>query len=92
MTTGISIKLYADFACPYCFLADCVLQQAIAGRDVNIERMPYELRPYPAPTLRPEGGFVQNAWRNSVAPLASQLGVEVHLPHVSPAALHPLGL
>jgi len=84
MRTSVAIELYADFACPYCFLADCVLKQATAGRDVNINRMPFELRPYPAPTLRPEGEFVQNAWRNSVAPLAGQLGVEVRLPHVSP--------
>ena len=46
MRTGVAIELYADFACPYCFLADCVLKQAIAGKDVNIDWMPFELRPY----------------------------------------------
>ena len=80
----IPIELYSDFACPYCFLADVVLQQATAGKDVSVERMPFELRPYPAPTLRPEGQFVQNAWRNSVAPLATRLGIEIRVPAVSP--------
>jgi predicted DsbA family dithiol-disulfide isomerase len=46
--------------------------------------MPFELRPYPAPTLRPEGGYLQNAWKNSVYPLAESLGVEIRLPDVSP--------
>ena len=46
--------------------------------------MPFELRPYPTPTLRPEGEYLQSAWRNSVYPLAHRLGVEIRLPAVSP--------
>ena len=46
--------------------------------------MPFELRPYPTPTLRPEGDYLQSAWRNSVYPLAQRLGVEIRLPAVSP--------
>ena len=46
--------------------------------------MPFELRPYPAPTLRPEGDYLQTAWRNSVYPLAHRLGVDIRLPEVSP--------
>lgn len=54
------------------------------GKDVNVEWMPFELRPYPNPTLRPEGAYLQNAWRNSVYPMASRMGVEIRLPSVSP--------
>lgn len=46
--------------------------------------MPFELRPYPTPTLRPEGEYLQSAWKNSVYPLAERLGVEIRLPQVSP--------
>lgn len=46
--------------------------------------MPFELRPYPTPTLRPEGSYLQNAWRNSVYPMAARMGVEIRLPQVSP--------
>ena len=46
--------------------------------------MPFELRPYPAPTLRPEERYLQTAWRNSVYPLAARMGVEMRLPAVSP--------
>ena len=46
--------------------------------------MPFELRPYPTPTLRPEGAYLQNAWRQSVYPLAQRMGVDIQLPKVSP--------
>ena len=46
--------------------------------------MPFELRPEPAPTLRPEDDYLQSAWKNNVYPLARKLGVEMRLPSVSP--------
>ena len=46
--------------------------------------MPFELRPEPHPTLRPEGEYLQRAWSQSVYPLASQMGVPIALPPVSP--------
>jgi predicted DsbA family dithiol-disulfide isomerase len=46
--------------------------------------MPFELRPYPTPTLEPEGNYLQQAWQQSVYPLARQLGVPINVPKVSP--------
>jgi predicted DsbA family dithiol-disulfide isomerase len=46
--------------------------------------MPFELRPYPNETLRPEGDYLQRAWRQSVYPIARQMGVPIKLPAVSP--------
>jgi predicted DsbA family dithiol-disulfide isomerase len=46
--------------------------------------MPFELRPHPAPTLRPEGAYLKTAWESSVYPLAARMGVEIRLPQVSP--------
>jgi predicted DsbA family dithiol-disulfide isomerase len=46
--------------------------------------MPFELRPEPHPTLRPEGDYLQRAWQQSVYPLAGQMGVPINLPPVSP--------
>lgn len=54
------------------------------GKDVEVEWMPFELRPYPAETLRPEGDYLQRAWRQSVYPIARRLGVPINLPAVSP--------
>ena len=46
--------------------------------------MPFELRPEPHPTLRPEGDYLQRAWQQSVYPIARRMGVPIHLPPVSP--------
>jgi predicted DsbA family dithiol-disulfide isomerase len=46
--------------------------------------MPFELRPEPHPTLRPEGDYLQRAWQQSVYPIARRLGVPIQLPPVSP--------
>src|SRR5438477_11598090 len=46
--------------------------------------MPFELRPEPHPTLRPEGEHLQQAWSQSVYPIARQMGVPISLPKVSP--------
>ena len=46
--------------------------------------MPFELRPEPTPTLRPEGDYLQKAWARSVYPLAELLGVRIRMPKVSP--------
>jgi predicted DsbA family dithiol-disulfide isomerase len=46
--------------------------------------MPFELRPEPQPSLRPDGGYLQRAWEHSVYPLARQMGVQIVLPRVSP--------
>ena len=54
------------------------------GKDVEVEWMPFELRPYPNETLRPEGDYLQRAWQKSVYPIARQMGVPIKLPTVSP--------
>jgi predicted DsbA family dithiol-disulfide isomerase len=46
--------------------------------------MPFELRPEPHETLRPEGDYLQRAWRQSVYPIARRMGVTIKLPAVSP--------
>ncbi len=46
--------------------------------------MPFELRPEPHPTLRPEGDYLQRAWTQSVYPIARGMGVPIKLPPVSP--------
>src|SRR5947207_3363221 len=46
--------------------------------------MPFELRPYPNETLRPEGDYLKRAWQQSVYPIAQQMDVPIKLPTVSP--------
>ncbi len=54
------------------------------GKDVEVEWMPYELRPDPTPTLDPDSDYIRNAWHQSVKPISQKLGVEMNLPPVQP--------
>ncbi|HUS07940.1 MAG TPA: DsbA family protein [Bryobacteraceae bacterium] len=65
-------------------MAEFPLEEAIRGKNVEVEWMPFELRPDPAPTLRPEDDYLKNAWRTSVYPLAARMGIEIRLPTISP--------
>jgi hypothetical protein len=53
------------------FLAEFPLNEAIRGKDVGVEWTPFKLRPAPHPMFRPEGKYLQQAWRNSVYPMAN---------------------
>jgi predicted DsbA family dithiol-disulfide isomerase len=78
------LRVWSDYVCPFCLLAEKPLEQAVAGLDVEIEWMPFELRPYPVPTLRPEGEYLQRVWATSVYPLARRMRTDITLPDVSP--------
>jgi predicted DsbA family dithiol-disulfide isomerase len=83
---ALKVQVFSDYVCPFCFLAEGPLNEAVAELDgaVEVEWMPFELRPYPTPTLEPEGDYLQSAWRDSVYPMAAQMGVPIVLPRVSP--------
>lgn len=54
----ISIHIYSDYVYPYCFFAEALVSRATMGKDVPVEREPFELRPAPQPTLRPESHYL----------------------------------
>src|ERR1700736_4890236 len=81
---SLKINVYSDYVCPFCYLAEFPFREAIKGKDVEDEWMPFELRPEPQPTLRPEGEYLQRAWSQSVYPIAERMGVPIALPPVSP--------
>ncbi|KQP02743.1 DsbA family protein [Methylobacterium sp. Leaf93] len=78
------IRVWIDFVCPYCLLGEQLIQAAIDGLDVDVVWMPFELRPYPTPTLRPEDDYLPAAWKQGVYPAAERLGVPMRLPTISP--------
>jgi len=82
----LKVQVFSDYVCPYCFLAEGPLNEAVAEMEgaVEVEWMPFELRPYPTPTLEPEGDYLQSGWRQSIYPIAERMGVRIVLPRVSP--------
>jgi len=81
---GKTVRVWSDFVCPYCMLAEEVLQDAAQGLDIEMVWEPFELRPYPTPTLKPEDEYLPEVWKHSVYPLAEHLKVPISLPTISP--------
>ncbi|GAA0076895.1 DsbA family protein [Clostridium sp. CTA-5] len=84
---SLNIKVYFDFVCPFCFLAEETLSQVIKGKDINIQWMPFELRPEPSARIDPWNDPLKlNSWNNLIKPIAEKLGINMKLPKLSP---HP---
>ncbi|AIK36574.1 DSBA-like thioredoxin domain protein [Bacillus pseudomycoides] len=83
----LKIKVYSDYVCPFCFLGEKPLQEAIQGKDVEVEWMPFELRPYPAERIDPWNEPDKlGMFQSTIMPWAEQMGVDMKLPRLSP---HP---
>ncbi len=80
----IKIDVFSDYVCPYCTLFESALTEATHDLDVDVQWQPFELRPEPTPTLRPEDDYLPNVWKKSVYPLAHKLDVPITLPSISP--------
>ncbi|HEY2494904.1 MAG TPA: DsbA family oxidoreductase [Paenibacillus sp.] len=83
----VKIKAYSDFICPFCFLGKGPLDEIVKEKDVEIEWMPFELRPSPYSKIDPwQDPDKLSSWDAFILPTAKRLGVDMRLPHVSP---HP---
>ncbi|RYZ51636.1 MAG: 2-hydroxychromene-2-carboxylate isomerase [Sphingobacteriales bacterium] len=82
----LEIFVYSDYVCPFCFFGEIELNKALEGLEekVEVQWMPYELRPHPTPQLRPEGQYLQEQWSEQVYPAARRLGIKAVLPKISP--------
>lgn len=81
------VKIYSDYVCPFCYLGEQILEEVRKDNpdlEVEVEWLPFELRPFPTPTLRPGEEYLPKVWRTSVYPMAKELGVDIKLPSVSP--------
>ena len=44
---SLKIQFVTDYVCPYCMVAKVPFMQAIQGKDVEVEWIPYELTQEP---------------------------------------------
>ena len=84
---SVEITVCFDYVCPFCYLAGNALKKAIAGKDVTIRYIPYELRREPTPKVDPMHDEMRlKRFDEVLLPTAQKLGVEMKLPWISP---HP---
>lgn len=80
----VKVYVWTDFVCPYCLIGESTIHAAAQAEGAELVWLPFELRPHPTPTLRPEDDYLQTTWKKSVYPTAKGLGVDIRLPTISP--------
>lgn len=78
------IDVFVDYVCPFCFLVEPAIEELKRDRDVEVTIRPFELRPDPVPTLRPEDEYLPRVWEQSVYPMSDRIGLPIRLPSISP--------
>jgi predicted DsbA family dithiol-disulfide isomerase len=78
------VDVFVDYVCPFCLLVEGAIEELKRDRDVEVRIRPFELRPDPVPTLRPEDEYLPRVWDASVYPIAARSGVPITLPSISP--------
>jgi predicted DsbA family dithiol-disulfide isomerase len=84
------IRFYYDVVCPYSYLESHVVEAAEDAGEVEVEWLPFELRPAPKPLLEPRGDHLRVDWTRHVYRRALAMGVEIHLPRYQPRSTLPL--
>ena len=86
----VKVRFYYDVVCPYSYLETHLVEAAEDGGRVEVEWLPFELRPAPSPLLVPRGDHLRVDWTRNVYRRAQAMGVEIHLPRFQPRSTLPL--
>jgi predicted DsbA family dithiol-disulfide isomerase len=87
-----SVRFYYDVVCPYSYMESHVMEAAEDAGEVEIEWLPFELRPAPRPLLQVRGEHLREDWTKNVYARAQAMGVEIHLPRYQPRSTLPLAV
>ena len=86
----VKVRFYYDVVCPYSYLESRAVEAAEDAGGVEVEWLPFELRPAPRPLLEPRGDHLRVDWTQNVYRRALSLGIEIHLPRYQPRSTLPL--
>jgi predicted DsbA family dithiol-disulfide isomerase len=85
-----AVRFYYDVVCPYSYMESRAIETAEDAGEVEVEWLPFELRPAPKPLLEVRGDHLRTDWTQNVYRRALERGVEIHLPRYQPRSTLPL--
>lgn len=88
----MTLRYYFDLVCPYSYILTPEVEQAEDDGLVEIEWLPFELRPAPEALPEPRGTYIRDHWRDHVYGLAEAHEVEIHVPCTQPRSTLALAL
>jgi predicted DsbA family dithiol-disulfide isomerase len=84
------IRFYYDVVCPYSYMESHVVEAAEDTGRVEVEWLPFELRPAPKRLLEVRGDHLRTDWTANVYRRALAAGIEIHLPRYQPRSTLPV--
>jgi predicted DsbA family dithiol-disulfide isomerase len=78
------IRFYYDIVCPYSYMESRAVESAEDSGRIEVEWLPFELRPAPRPLLEPRGEHLRVDWTQHVYRRALEREIEIHLPRYQP--------
>ena len=84
------VRFYYDVVCPYSYLESHVVEAAEDAGDLEVEWLPFELRPAPKALLEVRGDHLRTDWTQHVYRRALAAGIEIHLPRYQPRSTLPV--
>jgi predicted DsbA family dithiol-disulfide isomerase len=78
------VRFYYDVVCPYSYMESHAVEAAEDAGEVEVEWLPFELRPSPKALLEVRGNHLREDWTQTVYGRAQALGIEIHLPRYQP--------
>ncbi len=88
----MTLRYYFDVVCPYSYILAPEVERAEDDDSLEIEWLPFELRPAPEALPDPRGEYIRDHWRNHVYGLALDHEVEIHVPRYQPRSTLALAL
>jgi predicted DsbA family dithiol-disulfide isomerase len=88
----MTLRYYFDVVCPYSYILAPEVERAEDEGSLEIEWLPFELRPAPKALPDPRGEYIRDHWRNHVYGLAIDHEVEIHVPKYQPRSTLALAL
>lgn len=84
------IRFFYDVVCPYSYMETHAVEAAEDAGRLEVEWLPFELRPAPKPLLEVRGDHLRADWTRHVYRRALAAGIEIHLPRYQPRSTLPL--
>jgi predicted DsbA family dithiol-disulfide isomerase len=84
------VRFYYDVVCPYSYMESHAVEAAEDAGEVEVEWLPFELRPAPKALLEVRGDHLRTDWTQNVYRRAQKLRIEIHLPRYQPRSTLPL--
>jgi predicted DsbA family dithiol-disulfide isomerase len=78
------VRFYYDVVCPYSYMESHAIEAAEDAGTVEVEWLPFELRPAPRQLLQVRGDHLRVDWTVNVYRRALERGIEIHLPRYQP--------